>query len=66
MELDMEALDEMRQKAWNIVQEIEKDRKWNNLKGLKSLVEKLEKKIQETLKLTEKGDFAFTFINKLK
>jgi len=59
LDTDIQSLDEMEKKVWNIVQLIEKDRKWKSqLNGLKKLVKKLECKIQETQDLIENGKLA--------
>ncbi|KAK3727086.1 hypothetical protein QZH41_019746, partial [Actinostola sp. cb2023] len=53
LDVDMQRLNEMRQKVWRIVQDIEKDKKWKDIKGLKPLVKKIQKKIQEIKEMTE-------------
>jgi len=59
LDTDIQSLDEMEKKVWNIVQLIEKDRKWKSqLNGLKKLVKKLACKIQETQDLIENGKLA--------
>ncbi|KAK3740295.1 hypothetical protein QZH41_018527, partial [Actinostola sp. cb2023] len=53
LDVDINGLNELRQKVWRIVQDIEKDKKWKDIKGLKPLVKKVQKKIQEIKKTTE-------------